>query len=119
MAALLDTQPDAGNAIRLVHSRNVRSRSGTRSRRLYCLFLFLGDNIYADTENMDVMRAKYAPGRLACGDHSTTWDDHDLGVNDGGSEYPKKVESTRCSSTSSATRRIHRQRMGVTIFESR
>lgn len=65
------------------------------------LFLFLGDNIYADTEDMDVMRAKYQqladqPGyqRLlkSCA-VLATWDDHDYGVDDGGSEYPKKREA--------------------------
>lgn len=65
------------------------------------LFLFIGDNVYADTEDMQVMRDKYAmlaamPGyqRLV---RSTplmaTWDDHDYGVNDGGAEYPKRAES--------------------------
>lgn len=65
------------------------------------LFVFLGDNIYADTEDMDVMRAKYQllndqPGlkqlRRTC-QVLGTWDDHDFGVNDGGREYPKKRES--------------------------
>jgi alkaline phosphatase D len=65
------------------------------------LFLFLGDNIYADTEDMDVMRAKYAqldaqPGfqklKATC-PILATWDDHDYGANDAGDEYPKKRES--------------------------
>jgi alkaline phosphatase D len=65
------------------------------------LFLFLGDNIYADTEDMEVMRAKYAqlaaqPGfqklRETC-PILATWDDHDYGENDAGAEYPKKRES--------------------------
>ena len=65
------------------------------------LLLLLGDNIYADTKNMDVMRAKYAklaavPGfqaiRKAC-PILATWDDHDLGANDAGSDYPRKQES--------------------------
>ncbi|MBM3801081.1 MAG: alkaline phosphatase family protein [Acidimicrobiia bacterium] len=65
------------------------------------LFLFIGDNIYADTEDMEVMRTKYAklgavPGfqrlRKIC-PILATWDDHDFGVNDGGWEYPKRVES--------------------------
>ncbi|HYH67454.1 MAG TPA: alkaline phosphatase D family protein, partial [Urbifossiella sp.] len=67
------------------------------------LLLMLGDNIYADTEDMDVMRAKYArlaamPGFKALRESVpilATWDDHDLGVDDGGSTYPKKVESQR------------------------
>jgi alkaline phosphatase D len=65
------------------------------------LFLFLGDNIYADTEDMAVMDREYArldriPGfrRL----RRTTpllavWDDHDFGVNDGGREYPQRDAS--------------------------
>ncbi|MFT5522997.1 MAG: alkaline phosphatase D [Pirellulaceae bacterium] len=65
------------------------------------LFVFLGDNIYADTTDMDVMRAKYAKlkanrgfGKLldACTIHAT-WDDHDFGVNDGGADYSKRKES--------------------------
>ena len=67
------------------------------------LFLFIGDNIYADTEDMDVMRAKYKllgekPGykrlKKTCR-ILATWDDHDFGVNDGGREYPKKKESQK------------------------
>ena len=65
------------------------------------LFLFIGDNIYADTTDMAEMRAKYAklaakPGyqrlKAAC-PILATWDDHDFGVNDGGREYPKRAES--------------------------
>jgi alkaline phosphatase D len=65
------------------------------------LFVFLGDNIYADTQDMDVMRAKYKmladqPGfiklRKTC-PVIATWDDHDYGANDAGAEYPKKRES--------------------------
>lgn len=65
------------------------------------LFLFLGDNIYADTEDMDLMRAKYQilgeqPGyqklKTTC-PILATWDDHDYGANDAGFEYPKKRES--------------------------
>ena len=62
------------------------------------VFLFLGDNVYADTEDMDEMRAAYA--MLA--EHEgyqrmketcpilAIWDDHDYGVNDGGAEYPMR-----------------------------
>ncbi len=65
------------------------------------LFVFLGDNIYADTRDMAVMRAKYAelaaqPGfaRLRAGTAlAAIWDDHDYGENDAGSEYPFKEES--------------------------
>ncbi len=67
------------------------------------VFIFAGDNIYADTEDMDVMRRKYeqlggVPGFQELRDHCpvvATWDDHDYGVNDGGAEYPKKEEAKR------------------------
>jgi alkaline phosphatase D len=67
------------------------------------LLLLLGDNIYADTKDMDVMRRKYAklaamPGfqaiRKAC-PILATWDDHDLGANDAGSDYPMKDASQK------------------------
>lgn len=61
----------------------------------------LGDNVYADTEDMDVLRAKYQllaeqPGfqklKQTC-PVLATWDDHDFGANDVGAEYPNKRES--------------------------
>jgi hypothetical protein len=65
------------------------------------LTLLLGDNIYADTVDMNVMRAKYAKLAAMPGFQSlrqtcpilATWDDHDLGANDAGGDYPKKDES--------------------------
>lgn len=65
------------------------------------LFIFLGDNVYGDTEDMDVLRGKYAqlaakPGFRELHRRSrviATWDDHDYGRNDAGFEYPKKAES--------------------------
>jgi alkaline phosphatase D len=65
------------------------------------LFLMIGDNIYGDTEDMDVLWKKYQmldaqPGfrklRATC-PLLGTWDDHDYGVNDGGVGYPRKRES--------------------------
>ena len=64
-------------------------------------FIYLGDNIYADTYDMDVMRNKYQqladkPEFQSLREHVTvlsTWDDHDYGANDSGKEYPKKAES--------------------------
>jgi alkaline phosphatase D len=65
------------------------------------LFVFLGDNIYGDTRDMDVLRAKYA--RFAAIDGVrrlraevpviATWDDHDFGENDAGGDYPMKEQS--------------------------
>lgn len=66
-------------------------------------FLFLGDNIYGDTEDMAVMKAKYdkldanadfAALRAAC-PVLGVWDDHDYGVNDGGADYPMREASQR------------------------
>ncbi len=65
------------------------------------VFVFLGDNLYGDTEDMTVLRQKYEMlfGKeplqkfLAHTKTLAVWDDHDYGINDGGKEYPKKVES--------------------------
>jgi alkaline phosphatase D len=65
------------------------------------LFLFIGDTIYADTRDMEVMKKKYAqlaarPGYqklLKSCPLMAVWDDHDYGANDAGAEYPKKKES--------------------------
>ena len=67
------------------------------------LFLFLGDNIYGDTEDMAEMAAAYAtlaaiPAFARFREQVpilATWDDHDYGANDGGAEYPKKSETAR------------------------
>lgn len=65
------------------------------------LFMWLGDNVYNDTEDMDVMAQKYQVQL----DHPEyqqilrqmpvigTWDDHDYGANDAGMEYPMRKES--------------------------
>lgn len=65
------------------------------------LWIWLGDNIYGDSESMDTLRAKYDKQKsdpvYQQLRKSTkiigVWDDHDYGVNDGGKEYPKKKES--------------------------
>jgi len=65
------------------------------------LFLFLGDNIYADTQDMAVMRAKYDALKASRFFRElrrrvpvlATWDDHDFGANDAGAEYPKRREA--------------------------
>ncbi len=64
-------------------------------------FVMLGDNIYGDTEDMAVMRERYAelaekPGFRQIREDVpvlATWDDHDYGANDAGAEFPKKAES--------------------------
>jgi alkaline phosphatase D len=65
------------------------------------LFVFLGDNIYSDTFDADVLRRNYEtleaiPGyaRLKSGTPiEAIWDDHDYGLNDGGAEYTQKRAS--------------------------
>lgn len=65
------------------------------------IVLFLGDNIYGDTEEMSVLRNKYAllakqPGFAELRNESiclAVWDDHDYGANDAGTEYPFKRDS--------------------------
>lgn len=71
------------------------------ARREPQLFIWLGDNIYGDTEDMRVMRRKYGQ-QLANPAYRAftqsvpvigTWDDHDYGKNDGGREYRARGES--------------------------
>jgi len=65
------------------------------------LFVWGGDNIYADTANMHKMRAMYKKQNANL-DYAkvreqipimATWDDHDYGKNDAGKEWRKKEES--------------------------
>ncbi|MEY4904940.1 MAG: hypothetical protein RLZZ292_2755 [Bacteroidota bacterium] len=87
------------------------------------LFIFLGDNIYGDTKDMDTLRAKY--NRL--GSKPTfqnlkknvpiiaTWDDHDFGWNDDGKHYLYKQESKEIFMNffDEPKNSIRRQREGV------
>lgn len=65
------------------------------------LFIFLGDNIYGDTEDMQVLADKYQrlgakPGFKTLQQQTpliAMWDDHDYGENDAGKEYPQKEAS--------------------------
>jgi alkaline phosphatase D len=68
------------------------------------VWIWLGDNIYGDTHDMQVMKDKYEqqkayPGYQALLNSSTEiigiWDDHDYGVNDGGKHYSRKENSKR------------------------
>ncbi|MEM6256702.1 MAG: alkaline phosphatase D family protein [Planctomycetota bacterium] len=66
------------------------------------LFIWAGDNIYGDTEDMTVMRRKYDE-LSAIGGYKRlveskavilgTWDDHDYGLNDAGREYTMRAAS--------------------------
>ena len=75
-----------------------------RTLTLPCdLFLFLGDNVYADKDGggLERMREKYRllkTSRFFQGLHAktpilATWDDHDYGINDGGADFPLKREA--------------------------
>ncbi len=65
------------------------------------LFIYLGDNIYGDTENMAVLQAKYQQlankpefqALRAAAPTLAVWDDHDYGANDAGRHYPMKEAS--------------------------
>jgi len=65
------------------------------------VFLWGGDNIYADTDNAEKMKSEYLqqknnPGYQKLLNEVTvlgTWDDHDYGLNDGGKEWSFKEES--------------------------
>ena len=71
--------------------------------RQFDLFVFLGDNIYGDTRDMSVLKAKYAelaaqPGFARLRAETPVlaiWDDHDFGEDDAGGDYPRKEESRR------------------------
>jgi alkaline phosphatase D len=64
-------------------------------------FIFLGDNIYGDTKNMDTLENKYKRWQAqpdfkkleSATKIFATWDDHDFGWNDDGKYYPFKKES--------------------------
>ena len=65
------------------------------------LWIWLGDNIYADTKDMDTMASKYEQQTQHSGYQKVqattpiigTWDDHDYGANDAGRSYPKRDSS--------------------------
>jgi len=84
------------------------------------LFVFLGDNIYGDSDDPTVLAAKYSqlaakPGfqrlRETCA-VIATWDDHDYGRNDAGAEYPMREASRELfmnfwKEPAESTRRTH------------
>lgn len=67
------------------------------------VFVFLGDNIYGDTRDMDLLKTKWkeldaVEGFAKLRKSSTvicTWDDHDYGTNDGGKSYPQREASEK------------------------
>ncbi|WP_299826422.1 alkaline phosphatase D family protein [uncultured Pontibacter sp.] len=67
------------------------------------VWVWLGDNIYGDSYDMNVLRQKYdkvkaEPGYqqlMATSDIIGVWDDHDYGLNDGGKEFTMRKESAQ------------------------
>ncbi|WP_225034832.1 alkaline phosphatase D family protein [Winogradskyella sp. SM1960] len=65
------------------------------------VWIWGGDNVYADTDNMDLLRKNYRTQSQTEGYVTLkasakifgTWDDHDYGLNDGGEEFSAKSES--------------------------
>ncbi|MEM7577135.1 MAG: alkaline phosphatase D family protein [Planctomycetota bacterium] len=66
------------------------------------VWVWAGDNIYGDSDDVEVIRRKWAqlsavPGYAAVRDSVRavlgTWDDHDYGRNDAGREYPIRAQS--------------------------
>lgn len=63
--------------------------------------MWVGDNIYGDTHNMDTLRMQYNMQKNRADYQKMiqrfpiigTWDDHDYGVNDGGKFFSKRKES--------------------------
>jgi alkaline phosphatase D len=64
-------------------------------------FIFLGDNVYGDVPSgkLNKMKKAYAhqktmiPDWLFKKDVHVIWDDHDYGINDGGTSYPLKQQA--------------------------
>ena len=65
------------------------------------VWIWTGDIVYGDTEDMLLLRSKYAAQKVQP-DYAAlaascavigVWDDHDYGLNNGGKEYPRRAES--------------------------
>lgn len=67
------------------------------------LWIWMGDNIYGDSPDMAVLKAKYDRQKAQPGYQQLirtcpvvgTWDDHDYGINDGGKYFRQKEESKK------------------------
>jgi alkaline phosphatase D len=65
------------------------------------VWMWIGDNVYADTHNMDTLRRDYNVQKshadyqqlMKMSSIIGTWDDHDYGANDGGKFYSKRKQS--------------------------
>tara|TARA_B100001939_G_scaffold348226_1_gene374431 strand:- start:19022 stop:20119 length:1098 start_codon:yes stop_codon:yes gene_type:complete len=67
------------------------------------VFIFLGDNVYADTDSATEMQSRYSMLRQKPGFQKLVtqsrihaiWDDHDYGANDAGADFAFRRESER------------------------
>ena len=67
------------------------------------VWIWGGDAVYSDTEDPAYMKKQYRNQKSKPGYHTLlkqtkvigTWDDHDFGANDAGTEYPMKYESKK------------------------
>ncbi len=67
------------------------------------VWIWGGDNVYADTHDMNLLKAKYDKQKsnpdyqklMRMSTITGTWDDHDYGVNDGGKLNSKKNDSKK------------------------
>ncbi len=90
------------------------------------LWIWGGDNIYADTEDITVTREMYKQQNEVKGykklkrktQITGTWDDHDYGVNDGGKEFAAKHESQQAFLDFLGVDRNHPRRFQEGIYHS-
>lgn len=87
------------------------------------LFVFLGDNLYADARDEATLRQRYQAFRAVqplqafrrATPHVATWDDHDFGDDDEGGDYPLKKLSQQlfCDEWGEAADSPRRRRDGI------
>lgn len=90
------------------------------------VWVWLGDNIYADTDDKRQKRRAYEEQRYQDGYsevkkqmHITgTWDDHDYGVNDGGGDYLYKEDAQELFLDFMEVPRNHPRRMKEGIYHA-
>lgn len=90
-------------------------------------FLFMGDNIYADTTDPKVMKEKYRrlnslPDYAAFSKNVPVipiWDDHDYGKNDAGAEYEMKEEAAQLFFEAFHFPEDHEARKSPGVYHSR
>ncbi len=92
-------------------------------------FFFLGDNVYGDLPNGELDRLisayktfnKNMPKWLKQTEIFTIWDDHDYGLNDGGSEYIYKKQSQKLFNDFWKLKKndLRRSRDGIYFSESK